>query len=552
VGQVSGKVNWYSGAVIDPPDGQFEGYDSFDGVFWNDTNGDGKVQFEECEIVRYGENKKSPRQWTDVSIPLGAGRGQRLDSDFVLYVNSNDRYPASYTNGCYRYRPVSFNNGAPVYSSKSLEQWKADDWDTGDWLSLPAEDRVVCLSWRGYAGPTKIAGYDTVTGVLQWTYPNDYPGVHGSHRAPMPSAGVVIGPNNILGIVDMGEGIGNIFGMRGNLGQDFFMTTDGLFVGTMFPDCRLPREGLPATEKEVIGAPMEVYSNGSEPFNGWMGRQADGKIRMTTGYGESATILTVKGFENVKRFTAEPLTVGAEELAKAEAANLTRAEKEAVTKVYTLKPRVNQWEGIPELIVDRAGYPHKATVTMAYDTNSLHLSYLVTDNSPWMNEGKDVRRLFKTGDAVDFQIKVTEGAAKNNNDLTDCVRILMSQLGGKPVAVLMRPVDPTADKDLAFEYASPVMKRHFDRVEVAEDIKVVVDKRGEWYRVTATIPWTRLGITPKQGLRLKADAGFIASDASGTINTARIYWANKDTNLISDLPAEAWMYPTSWGEIVFE
>jgi len=30
------------------------------------------------------------------------------------------------------------------------------------------------------------------------------------------------------------------------------------------------------------------------------------------------------------------------------------------------------------------------------------------------------------------------------------------------------------------------------------------------------------------------------------------YWMNKDTNLVSDEPLEAWLYPSNWGELAFE
>ncbi|MCL2105398.1 MAG: hypothetical protein FWH21_10225, partial [Kiritimatiellaeota bacterium] len=543
VGRVSGRNG---DRMIEPPGGAFEGFDCFDGLFWNDLNGDGKVQFEECEIVRDAQGRKSPRTSRELAIPLGSGWGQRMTDGFVFYVNNG-----------YRYRPVRFTKGgAPVYTKESLEQWMRGETDSGDWAPVPSEGRVLCLSFKGYAGPTKIAAYDDATGAPLWTYPNPHPGVHGSHSAPMPSAGAVIGPLKILGVVDMGPGIGGVFGMRGNLGQDFYMTTDGLFVGTMFQDGRLPGETLPANEADLPGRPMEGFSNGSEPFNGWLGRQADGKIRLTTGFArEAAMVLNVKGLETIRRFDTGTVTVTAADLAAADADNLARAERDTPPKVYAVKPRPpggNIWEGVPELVVERTGYPHKATVRMVYDADSLHLSYSVADDSPWMNEGKDFTRLFKTGDCADFQVKATEGAPGGPGDVGGCVRVLMSQLDGKPVAVLMRPVDPSADKALAHDYVSPVAPRHFDRVELAKDIQVTARKEEKRYTVNAVIPLARLGVTPAPGLRLRADVGFIASDASGTVNAARIYWANKDTNLVSDLPQESWLYPAAWGEIVFE
>jgi hypothetical protein len=51
---------------------------------------------------------------------------------------------------------------------------------------------------------------------------------------------------------------------------------------------------------------------------------------------------------------------------------------------------------------------------------------------------------------------------------------------------------------------------------------------------------------------IRGDAGFISSDALGTLNVARTYWSNQATNLTNDLPSEAWLYPAAWGEFKFE
>ena len=62
----------------------------------------------------------------------------------------------------------------------------------------------------------------------------------------------------------------------------------------------------------------------------------------------------------------------------------------------------------------------------------------------------------------------------------------------------------------------------------------------------------RLGLSPAPGLIVRGDAGFISSDAQGTKNVARTYWSNTVTNLTSDEPSEAWLYPATWGEWRFE
>jgi hypothetical protein len=81
---------------------------------------------------------------------------------------------------------------------------------------------------------------------------------------------------------------------------------------------------------------------------------------------------------------------------------------------------------------------------------------------------------------------------------------------------------------------------------------VSVKVEGQKYCVEAAIPLKAIGLNPSAGMTFKGDFGFISSDAAGTINVARTYWANSDSNLVSDMPQEAWLYPASWGELVFE
>ncbi len=84
----------------------------------------------------------------------------------------------------------------------------------------------------------------------------------------------------------------------------------------------------------------------------------------------------------------------------------------------------------------------------------------------------------------------------------------------------------------------------------AASVAVRVEK--ERYFVEASVPWSVLGGAPKAGQKVRGDAGFISSDAAGTLNAARTYWSNPSTNLTNDLPSEAWLEPAAWGEWCFE
>jgi hypothetical protein len=214
-----------------------------------------------------------------------------------------------------------------------------------------------------------------------------------------------------------------------------------------------------------------------------------------------------------------------------------------------------EWKGVATMPIVAPGAPSRTTARLAYDNDNLYALFEVEDPTPWRNEGKDATRLFKTGDAVDLQLaaRPEPDAARKRRDVNDGdLRVVFAQLGGRPVAVLMRPIDPAAAKDKQVRYHSPVMDKVFDRVEVLAEATVAVKVQGSRYTLEAAIPLKALGLPARSGLVLRGDAGVIASDAQGLTNTARTYWSNPHANLVSDLPSEAWLAPEGWGKLTLE
>ncbi len=546
---VSGKLSHY-GAVVQEPAGEMAGLNAYDVVVWNDTNGDGKVQRAECEVVP-AKTPGTDKRGGQTGIPLSNGWGGRIGSDLSIY-----------TDGLARFKPLRYTaDGAPVYGLAGRTEIGVKD--NGDVVPVPGEDRIICLSWDGYAGPTKLTGVNTKTGTLDWYYPNPYPGVHGSHRATMPKPGLLIGPNKTLGIVHVSDEVGNVFALRGNLGQDFLMTTDGIFVGSMFQDGRLPGESLPDREAQLKGMPMEGFSEGGEPFNGWFGKQADGKVRLTTGMArEAGMVLEIKGLETIRRFQGGTIKVDLPTIVRADRENTARLAAAAEAKKTVVKrldkPFVangdaGKWGRIPPVAIAREGQPEKARVRLAYDDANLYVLFEVEDASPWRNVGKDLSRLFKTGDAVDLQLGLDAAVKRHAAPQAGDLRIVLAGFEGKPVAVVMAPVDKNAPAAARKSYTSPVGTKVFARVEALVTATVAVKAGAGRYVLEAAVPWSALGTTaPKPGTTLRGDFGFISSDAAGLINTARTYWANQATNLVNDEPLEAWLYPDTWGELTFE
>ncbi|RMD74806.1 MAG: hypothetical protein D6820_16000 [Lentisphaerae bacterium] len=533
----------HSGKISQSLPAEFRDCHPMDGVFWNDLNGDGKVQREECEIIPAtgkGRRKKPP-------FSINNGWGGRIGRDLVFY-----------TDGIWQFRPLRFTpDGAPVYGSKGMRKLIAE---RGDLVPIPEKNLLLCVSWQGYPGPTRVVGIDIERNRVLWEYPNPYPGVHGSHRATMPKPGMLIGPLKVMGVAKVNDEVGYVFIMRGNLGQDFIMTAeDGMFVSSMYQDCRLPGLTLPNREEQLLGMPMEGFSQGGEAFNGWFGRHDDGKLRETCGLARQACmVLELRGLEDIHRLPTQKLVIDAGLYAKVMARYQSEQERlGAQAKVVTVRRmkrwrldgKMEKWRGITPLEVKREGSPESARVWLAHDAKNLYARFEVQDMSPWRNQGKDIYRLFKTGDCVDIQLSPSANTGRDPV-AGDCRLVIAPAAQKRAVAVLMVPKLKRGKKS-PYLYTSPVGQKRFDYVGRLSTAKIHVDVSDHHYVVEVAVPKQSLGIGVNTK-SLRGDVGFISSDAAGTINTARTYWANRDTNLVNDEPQEAWFQPAVWGVLNLE
>jgi len=525
---------------IEIPNLDLSGHEDQEGVFWNDLNEDAAVQLEECVFVPEG-------------LPLWGFWGSTPGSDGSIFLNNRRM-------GSFRFRPVRFaDDGAPVYGPEGLEK-----------LAGKLEADIVPLLNDGLV--LNLGGHPSKGGWLQanspdgrqtfWRYPNPYPGVHGSHNAPMPQPGLLVGPLNILGTAKVNDEVGKVLMIRGNLGSDYLFTVeDGLFIGSIFGDLRLPMPVLPEKESDLFGQSVKQYTNGGEPFNGWFGAQNDGKVRMLNGMaGQAAMIYEMTGLDTIERIQAASLEIDTAMLVQAEADNQARTANTTAPVAYeltqmtaspTLDGKGNAWKERPALTMETQGNPSTGVAKLAYSATHLYATFTVKDSSPWMNTGKEWDKLFKTGDAVDIQLRMKPETGEKMNPMVteDDLRIVIAPFEGKPVAVLMRPMDTSAPDDLKKAYNSPVTTKVFDRVEILQDAQIHVSVKKNAYVVEVGVPLQALGLSLSPGTILRGDLGIIVSNQTGTSNIARVYWSNKHSNLVNDLPSEAWFNPGSWGVI---
>jgi hypothetical protein len=279
-------------------------------------------------------------------------------------------------------------------------------------------------------------------------------------------------------------------------------------------------------------------------------------VRICTGIpGQAALVARVIGLDSVRRFDAGEIAVDAAALAGADqpAAAPAAARPRAAIRRCAAAPKIDgdaaDWSDVPEQPI-AAGGVIDGGWRMSWDGTKLYACWRIVDRSPWRNHGPDLERLFKTGDAVDLELAVDPAAGDEPGVAHR--RIVIAPFGDGVACVLMRPVDGTAPAARAVVYKSPVAERRFDRVEPLAGAEVAVRRSGDGYVVEAALPLAALGLAPRAGLVLRGEVGAIASDEAGLADIARASWAGSATNLVDDLPAEAWLYPARWGEFSFE
>ncbi len=133
------------------------------------------------------------------------------------------------------------------------------------------------------------------------------------------------------------------------------------------------------------------------------------------------------------------------------------------------------------------------------------------------------------------------------------MRVLLSYVGNKPLAVLYRPVAPGTSPDKTLQVISPVGETIIDHVEQLTTTRLLrtIDRMSNQYTLEAAILLKSFGLKATGDLRLKMDWGLLVSGPEGHDVLRRVYWANQATQIIADAPSEARLTPHLWGHVLF-
>jgi hypothetical protein len=209
-----------------------------------------------------------------------------------------------------RYRPVQFTKaGAPQYDltkSDSIFPTAQPTGTTGGGQVIDGGNGWAVTTWspEGIPGGYVAGAKD---GVVRWRYPARAIGNHAGYVVgPPDKPGELIALSSLAGppFTPRGtkERLWATVGLKGNL---HVMTTDGLFVATLFKDYR---QGKPGPEKADRGAILSDMSLGDDAWSTILTQSSDGTISIVGGH-DSNWVTRVDGLESIRRLPESEVTI---------------------------------------------------------------------------------------------------------------------------------------------------------------------------------------------------------------------------------------------------
>jgi outer membrane protein assembly factor BamB len=495
--------------------------------FWADANGDGQEQPEEQALMPQALGFTGYYAWS-----------MSLNGDLTLHAGGKD--------GGLEVKVTGFTacNG-PKYDIANAKRLP------GISAALGSPDNRRVLSYGNW-----LTCFDTATGQQLWTYPNTFSGVHGSHAAPPPQAGLIRGSFGIVGSAAYPKPLGAVWALNTNVGEWHLLTEDGFYLSKLFESDPLkfkwPDKAVPGVSLDTCPAGM-----GGEDFGGSVTQGVDGKLYVQSGK-VGAWVSEVVGLESVKALPTSTVTISEPDIVQAGVFREKYLQESTGTRLLAVVKLTPAFTG--DLNKDFKGATllsfkkqddAAVRATATWDADRLYLAWEVKDKTPWVNGADAPEFLYARGDTVDFQLGTDATAKKERNDaVAGDLRLSIGNLRGVPTAVLYRKISAVKKPK---SFSSGVIREYtMDYVDVIPDAQIKVTPRKESYTVEAAIPLASLGLVPTDGLTLRGDLGATHGDPGGTDTALRTYWNNQSTGIVNDEVFELKMEPKNWGSLQFK
>lgn len=505
---------------------------------WSDLNGDGLAQPDEVQILP--GNTGSVTVMSDLAFALARWDGQAM------------RFAAQ------RFTPA----GVPVYDLQKrevvAEGVAGPKSSGGDQLLVHSNGWSVLTLGVAPFSPYSVCG--VFKGEARWSYPNPWPGLHASHESAVPDRpGQVVGVTRLLGGF-IESPAGPLWCANGNLGPMYLFTADGLMVQALFQDSRMGQSwSMPTAQR---GMRLNDVSPSDENFFPSLSQTKDGRVILQSG--RQTSLVRVDGLDTLQRLPDRDLTVTEADLRSAqqwtvqsEAARQKSVGRETLavawsSRVPVVDGKLDDWNAAKWAVVDKRGTrayfsstakPFDVSAAAQIAGDRLFVAFRTGDANLLKNSGDSPTGLFKTGGALDVMLGADAKAAPNRSEpVAGDLRLLVTIVNGKPIAMLYRAVVPGTATDARVPFSSPSRTIHFDRVDnVSGQLQFAADAGNYEF----SVPLATLGLKPEEGLVLAADLGVLRGDGIQTVH--RAYWSNKATAITADVPSEAALTPQLWG-----
>ena len=476
---------------------------------WNDLNQNGQPDLDEVEFTKLDTTRFTVGKF-----------------DHELGIQS----------GNLRWEVARFlKDGTPIYEEKSFPFEANFRLTTGNYFRYGQEANEVL----------------NAEGELIWSYPAST-GMQGLFVPPF-QHGVVDLQYGIKGYgITSPDGLGDFFVVFGNHGQTNVWTADGFLATRLTHHIRDPRRRTFSSFSHKLGTDVTGVTLGQEHFfNYFCQTTKDGRFYMV-GEHLSASLFEVIGLDKFKRVRGT-IEVTPELIEKTRDWEAQRIEKD-----HFAKPKIaKSIPGKPVLdgFIERSEYPSKtlemedvAEFHYTHDEKNLYVAWRSSSGvGPLKNTGTEFQRVFKTGGAVDLKLGLNASAdAKRRRPVSGDIRVVFTNLNGKPSAILYRPVSTNRSKSWATTTVAGGTTR-FDEVSLLKNVRIKHQEFDRHYILEAVLPWSSLGLkTAPAGQRLRFDWSVLTTE-NGHQTTGRQSWANALAVGITDEPTEAKLMPGLWG-----
>jgi len=316
------------------------------------------------------------------------------------------------------------------------------------------------------------------------------------------------------------------------------------------------------------GMSLKGITLGEENFWPTITQTSNGEVYLVDG--TRTSLIKVDGLDNIHRLPISIINVSAADLAKSRnyqievAAKRQKSEGTGILYVSLCKQPIkidgkfDDWTGSTWVDIDQSGVkanfnsnskPYDVTGALTVSSNRLYVGYKTGDAQLLKNSGEMPVAPFKTGGALDLMIGTNPASLLNRQTPVEGdLRLLVTLINGKPIALIYRAVVAGAKQADKVPFSSPWRTITFDKVDdVSGQLEFAASNDGNY---EISIPLSVLNLIPKDGMTIKGDIGILRGDGTSTIS--RVYWSNKATAIVSDVPSEAELTPALWGTFNFK